>query len=153
MPHKLLIDVEFENPSRYKKFLFERETVNGKKITIKHTVKNIGDEIFPKRNYRCKLIMPTGMGTLAQTGPQIKAPALKPKETFKFDMENIFIAPGFWLLNITVELKDKEEIEYYREEEEETPDKEKWELSFYVADRHLLDLNLNMRKLLKQKEG
>jgi len=152
LPHKILIDMKFTKPKPYKKLLSKREITNGKNITIKHTMKNIGKTIIPKGIVRFSCIRPTGIGKLTTTSAPIKIEALKPGETVDFRGENFFISPGLWLSNATLVINDKTKILYYREENEE-PDEEKWELAFYVWDRHQLDLMLTLQKLLKIKEG
>lgn len=151
LPHKLLITGILKPPSPYKKFLSKDETVTGKVTEFAIKIKNIGDKLIPQGSVELKMEKPTGMGTFELYPKPVETPVIKPNKTFNMRWKGALIAPGLWLVTLTAKLKEKEKIEYYRSATA-IPTFDSWLWAFYVVDRHQLDLNNLLEKLLEKKE-
>jgi len=151
VPHELLIRFKIIRPLGYKKFLSENETVSGKITRFRLKIKNIGEHPIPRGYIILELERPTGMSSLTESTTPIKISGIKCNETVSVSAVREMVAPGLWFLNATTRFKDKEKIAYYQSEKLE-PDYDKWMRAFYVVDRHQLDLQIILKKLLVQKE-
>lgn len=153
MTHKLLITLKTIGPKQYKKYVSKNETITGKTTRFRVTLKNVGDKSIPEGKVEVNMERPVGgVTTFSISVMPIKTPAIKPDETYVFGGKEDMVIPGVWFITVKATFKDKEKVEYYKSETVE-PESGAWIEPLYVIDRHDLDRNILLEKLLDKIEG
>ncbi len=151
MPHKILITLKMRQPKEYKKYLSRYETVTGKSTAFMLKLKNVGDKPTPKGTVAIRIELAAGISSFAYTILPIDIQALEPNDNTTVKGREILLVPGLWVLIVQVNFEDKQKIEYYQSQVSQ-PYKERWVQAVSAVERHQLDGQALLEKLVERKE-
>lgn len=152
MPHKLALGAKLVSLSDYSRLLSSNEAVAGCKTQLTITIENIGDTSIPETSLMVTLQKPAGLGSFTLELAPLKTPPLKPAQTFTSNIaidEKTLVEPGLWILTAVVQQTDLEPVEYYFSKNL-PPLQGRWVVMFHLTDRHQLDIQQTLEKLLEK---
>jgi hypothetical protein len=149
LPHKLHVTLKVVKFSPYKKFLKNKESVNGVTTRFILKLKNLNNEKFPGGKILLSFEISYGMETMVASLPEIELPALAPEETFDRKGSIVFVTPGIW--KAVLEIKPNSgKVLYCIEGISEKQDT--CVIPIYVENRIQIELLRNLKKALQEKE-
>ena len=151
---RLLISINHKNPSPYAKYLTSIEVVRSLPIEFTITARNLSDELFPGCVLKIRQISwgkAIGLGSGTSEFGEFKLPELKPgEEKVFFKAPIVFMISGIASLVISVKKESLRDIEVRLCLHSKDPGKDNVSPILYIIDRELLDMEIEIKKLLDE---
>ena len=155
MPHKLFIMPESHHVDSHGGYLQPFELVRGERVSLGLWVKNISNDPFPggtvtriELTYGEQRLLTTNYETL------IEIKALEPQELSEAEdrPDVVPTTDGMVWLQVRIESKDGEAIEFFQVEDEPTIGTDHWYGALYVVNRERL-ATIDLLKSLNAEKG
>lgn len=155
MDYKLLIEVEIQFASPFKRLLSPGDVIRGAPAKLTFFATNLGTRRFPGgkvRNWRI-LFGPAGDVQHTSATASVQCKQIPAGEKVKLLSEEIMpLTEGLAWVYLSVEPKGKEKTVHYYQDPEELLQGNEWTYCFYVVDRQIVQLSSLIEELIGKLE-